>query len=50
MNLFPGGWNNLSEEMLPCAVQAAQIAIDKLCPDARNLLLIPNGTRATSFT
>ena len=23
MNLFPGGWNNLSEEMLPCAVQAA---------------------------
>jgi glutamate--cysteine ligase len=41
MNLFPGGWNNLSEEMLPCAVQAAQIAIDKLCPDARNLLLIP---------
>jgi glutamate--cysteine ligase len=41
MNLFPGGWNNLSEEMLPCAVQAAQIAIDRLCPDARNLLLIP---------
>ena len=25
MNLFPGGLNNLSEEMLPCAVQAAQI-------------------------
>jgi glutamate--cysteine ligase len=41
MNLFPGGWNNLSEEMLPCAVQAAQAAIEKLCPDARNLLLIP---------
>ncbi len=41
MNLFPGGWNNLSEDMLPCAVQAAQAAIEKLCPDARNLLLIP---------
>src|SRR5258706_2304028 len=41
MNLYPGGWNNLSEEMLPCAVQAAQIAIEKICPDARNLLLIP---------
>jgi glutamate--cysteine ligase len=41
MNLFPGGFNNLSEEMLPCAVQAAQNAIERLCPDARNLLLIP---------
>jgi glutamate--cysteine ligase len=41
MNLFPGGWNNLSDDMLPCAVQAAQAVIEKLCPDARNLLLIP---------
>jgi glutamate--cysteine ligase len=41
MNLFPGGFNNLSEAMLPCAVQAAQAAIEHLCPDARNLLLIP---------
>jgi glutamate--cysteine ligase len=41
MNLFPGGFNNLSEEMLACAVQAAQAAIEHLCPDARNLLLIP---------
>jgi len=41
MNLFPGGFNNLSEEMLPCAVQAAQVAIERTCPDARNLLLIP---------
>ena len=41
MNLFPGGFNNLSEEMLPCAVQAAQTAVERLCPDARNLLLIP---------
>jgi glutamate--cysteine ligase len=41
MNLFPGGFNNLSEEMLPTAVQAAGNAIERLCPDARNLLLIP---------
>jgi glutamate--cysteine ligase len=41
MNLFPGGFNNLSEEMLPAAVQAAGNAIERLCPDARNLLLIP---------
>jgi glutamate--cysteine ligase len=41
MNLFPGGFNNLSEEMLPAAVQAAGNAIERLCPDARNLLLVP---------
>jgi glutamate--cysteine ligase len=41
MNLFPGGFNNLSEDTLPAAVQAAQNAIERLCPDARNLLLIP---------
>ena len=40
-NLFPGGFNNLSTEMLPLTVQAAMAAIDKYCPDARNLLMIP---------
>jgi glutamate--cysteine ligase len=40
-NLFPGGWNNLTEEMLPLAVQAAMAAIEKICPEAKNLLLIP---------
>jgi glutamate--cysteine ligase len=49
-NLFPGGFNNLSEPMLPLAVQAAMVAIDKYCPDARNLLLIPeNHTRNTFY-
>jgi glutamate--cysteine ligase len=41
MNLFPGGFNNLSEDALPCAVQAAQVAIEHVCPDARRVLLIP---------
>jgi glutamate--cysteine ligase len=40
-NLFPGGFNNLAEEALPCAVQAAQVAIERICPDARRLLLVP---------
>ena len=40
-NLFPGGFNNLSNEMLPLAVQAAMAAIEKICPEAKNLLLIP---------
>ena len=34
MNLFPGGFNNLSEEMLPCAVQAAQSFSSRMIPDA----------------
>ena len=40
-NLFPGGFNNLAPEMLPLAVQAAMAAIEKYCPEAKNLLLIP---------
>ena len=40
-NLFPGGWNNLTPEMLPLAVQAAMAAIEKICPEAKNLLVIP---------
>jgi glutamate--cysteine ligase len=49
-NLFPGGWNNLTEDMLPLAVQAAMAAIEKICPEAKNLLLIPeNHTRNTFY-
>jgi glutamate--cysteine ligase len=49
-NLFPGGWNNLSPSMLPLAVQAAMAAIEKICPEAKNLLLIPeNHTRNTFY-
>ena len=40
-NLDPGGFNNLTPEMLPLAVQAAMAAIEKICPEAKNLLLIP---------
>ncbi|MCL4745465.1 MAG: glutamate--cysteine ligase [Burkholderiaceae bacterium] len=39
-NLFPASFNNLSADVMPLAVQAAMAAIDKYCPDARNLLLI----------
>jgi glutamate--cysteine ligase len=48
-NLFPGGFNNLSPEMLPLAVQAAMAAIDKYCPDAKNLLLIPEQNTRNTF-
>jgi len=49
-NLYPGGWNNLTPPMLPLAVQAAMAAIEKICPEARNLLIIPeNHKRNTSY-
>ena len=49
-NLFPGGWNNLTPQMLPLAVQAAMAAIEKICPEARNLLVVPeNHTRNTFY-
>ncbi len=48
-NLFPGGWNNLTPEMLPLAVQAAMAAIEKICPEAKNLLLIPEKHTRNTF-
>jgi len=49
-NLFPGGWGHLTPEMLPLAVQAAMAAIEKICPEARNLLIIPeNHSRTSSY-
>jgi len=48
-NLFPGGWNNLTPEMLPLAVQAAMAAIEKICPEARNLLVIPENGKHSPF-
>jgi len=48
-NLFPGGFNNLTEQMLPLAIQAAMAAIEKICPEAKNLLLIPENHTRNSF-
>jgi glutamate--cysteine ligase len=45
-NLFPGGFNNLNPDFLPLCVQATMAAVDKICPEARGVLLIPeNHTR-----
>jgi glutamate--cysteine ligase len=40
-NLFPGGFNNLNPDFLHLCVQATQNAIEKICPDARGVLLVP---------
>lgn len=45
-NLFPGGFNNLNPEFIPLCVQAIMTAVEKICPDAHSILLIPeNHTR-----
>ena len=48
-NLFPGGFNNLNPDFLPLCVQAAQTAIEKICPDARGILLIPENHTRNQF-
>jgi glutamate--cysteine ligase len=48
-DLFPDGFNNLSPQMLPLAVQAAMAAIEKICPEARNLLLVAGPRTDDSF-
>jgi glutamate--cysteine ligase len=48
-DLFPSGWNNLTQPMLPLAVQAAMAAIEKICPEARNLLIVPENQVHNTF-
>ena len=49
-NLFPGGFNNLNPEFLSLSVQAAMVAVEKICPEAHRLLIIPeNHTRNTYY-
>ena len=49
-NLFPGGFNNLNPAFLPLCVQAIQTAVERVCPDARGVLLVPeNHTRNTFY-
>ena len=48
-NLFPSTFNNLTPEMLPLAVQAAMAAIEKICPEAKNLLLVPELRRGSFY-
>jgi glutamate--cysteine ligase len=48
-NLFPGGFNNLNPDFHPLCVQAAMAAVEKICPDARGALLIPENHTRNSF-
>jgi glutamate--cysteine ligase len=45
-NLFPGGFNNLNPDFHPLCVQATMTAVERICPDARGVVLVPeNHTR-----
>ncbi|VAW84653.1 Glutamate--cysteine ligase, divergent, of Alpha-and Beta-proteobacteria type [hydrothermal vent metagenome] len=49
-NLFPAGFNNLNPAFYPLCFHAVQSAIERLCPDAHRILLIPeNHTRNTFY-
>jgi glutamate--cysteine ligase len=48
-NLFPGGFNNLNPDFHPLCVQATMAAIEKICPDARGAVLIPENHTRNQF-
>ncbi len=49
-NLFPAGFNNLNPTLIPLSVQAAQAAIERICPTANQILIVPeNHTRNTFY-
>lgn len=50
MNLFPGGFNNVDPEFIPLAKQAVDNLIERYCPHATKVLLIPeNHTRNNAY-
>jgi glutamate--cysteine ligase len=49
-NLFPAGFNNLNPAFEALCVQALQQAIERVCPTAKGILLVPeNHTRNTYY-
>ncbi len=49
-NLFPAGFNNLNPAFMPLCVHATQAAIERVCPTATQIMLIPeNHTRNTFY-
>ena len=48
-NLFPAGFNNLNPSLMPLCIQAIQAAVDRLCPTAANILLVPESHSRNLF-
>jgi len=50
LNLFPGGFNNLNPDFMALCVHAAMSALQKICPDTRRFMLVPeNHTRNLNY-
>src|SRR6056300_1722706 len=48
-NLFPAGFNNLNPQFEPLAIQAVTVAIEKICPEASKIILIPENHSRNIF-
>jgi len=48
-NLFPAGFNNLNPAFLPLCIQAVQSAVERVCPTAARVLLIPESHTRNMF-
>ncbi len=48
-NLFPAGFNNLNPAFLPLCIQAVQSGLERVCPTARGVLLIPENHTRNQF-
>jgi glutamate--cysteine ligase len=48
-NLFPAGFNNLNPAFEALCVQALQIAVERVCPTAKGVLLVPENHTRNKF-
>jgi glutamate--cysteine ligase len=48
-NLFPGGFNNLNPAFEPLCIQALQTGIQRVCPTAKGIVLIPENHTRNKF-
>ncbi len=48
-NLFPAGFNNLNPASKPLCIQAFQIALERFCPEAKGIVIIPESHTRNLF-
>ncbi|VAW90018.1 Glutamate--cysteine ligase, divergent, of Alpha-and Beta-proteobacteria type [hydrothermal vent metagenome] len=48
-NLFPAGFNNLNPTLISLSIQAAQAAIERICPTANQILIVPESHTRNTF-
>ncbi len=48
-NLFPAGFNNLNPAFMPLCIQAVQSALERLAPQAKRILIVPESHTRNLF-